>query len=101
MILPPWALAAARDGYRNFPEYVTIDETFHPWKRCDNSTRWHIAATALRTTQDESAGDALNAERDKKSKRRRKEWEEEERSRLVAGRKARRPPAGASQSERG
>lgn len=75
MVLPPWTMGAGAAGYINFPDGIAVDESFHPWKRCDKETRWQIAAKALRTTRDEAVDDALRSARDAKTKARRKQWQ--------------------------
>jgi hypothetical protein len=90
--LAPWSLGAAASGYRNVPSNLVVDETFHPWKRCDKDTRWHIAAKALRTTREEAVAESLARARDRKDRERRRSWESQERDRVAKGLKPRRTP---------
>jgi hypothetical protein len=93
MVLPPWTMGASHDGYRNIPDEVTIDETFHPWSKCDKDSRWQIAAKALRTTRDEAIDEALQEARHVKAKKRVKTWKEEEATRAAAGLPPQKRPA--------
>jgi hypothetical protein len=91
--LSPWTLAASHQGYLNVPADVAVDESFHPWRRCDKDTRWHLAAKGLRTTREEAVGESFARARDRKAKERRRSWELEERERVAKGLAPRRTPA--------
>lgn len=90
--LPPWSLAHTGTTVRNFPKSVPLIAV-HSWANCDDTTRWQLAALALRTTREEAVERAYASRRAALQKGRRKSWEQDESSRLSAGKKPRKRPA--------
>lgn len=94
LVLPPWTFAVDKDGWRNLPSGVVIDDTIHPWSGLNEATAWNLAAKALRTTRDEVVADSRKRRREELLSRARKVWQEEETVRLAAGKRPRKagPP---------
>jgi hypothetical protein len=89
LALAPWSVAAHADGYANLPAGRVIDESIHPWVRCDDDSCWDIAAKALRTTREDAIPEKLRDTRENKRKATKRAWEEEESARVGAGRRPR------------
>lgn len=90
--LPPWSLSHDGVTVRNFPKHVPLAPV-HAWTVCDNTTRWQLAALALRTTRKDTRDKAIAARRIALQKERRKQWDNEEAARLAAGKRPRIRPA--------
>jgi hypothetical protein len=86
--LPPWSLARAGDEVANWPQAIQLEDV-HSWVACDRTSKWLLAAKALRTTREDAVNDAYAARRTTLMKEKRKAWQTEESERLVKGKKAR------------
>lgn len=89
--LPPWSLSHTGAAVRNFPAHVPLIGV-HAWSVCDNTTRWQLAALALRTTREEAVKKAISTRRAAIQKERKKAWDQDEAARLAAGKKPRKRP---------
>lgn len=96
LVLPPFTFAVDKDGWRNVPAAITVDDTMHPWKGLNDESAWNLAGKALRTTRDAAVKDVRDRRRDDRLRELRSAWRQDEDARLAAGKRARRTgPPGA------
>ena len=89
--LPPWSLSRDRSTVRNGSKEIQIEDV-HAWVTCSESTKWSLAAKALRTTRDDAVAKAMDAKRQQLLTERKKQRNQHETTRLKTGQKVRAKP---------
>ncbi len=89
LILPPFTFAVDKDGWRNVPAGVTVDDSMHAWRGLNHETAWNLAGKALRTTRDAAVKDLRDRRRDERLRDLQRARRQDESKRLAAGKRAR------------